>query len=73
MKPRIAPSGRAAAIVELLRSTLDATDRLDPVERDQIYTALVADLRSRRPESVSPLDLGPPTEPIRDPRSGGAR
>lgn len=62
---------RAAAIVEVFRSGLDAADRLpDPAERDAIYAALVADLRARRPESVSPLTLGPPTEAIRDPRGG---
>lgn len=37
-----------------------------------IYTALVTDLRSCRPDAVSPTMLGPPTEPIRlDPRGGG--
>lgn len=61
-------TSRAAAIVELLRTTIDTTDQLDPADRDWIYRALVADLRSRRPESVSSLTLGPPTEPIRDPR-----
>jgi len=73
MKPRTAPTGRAASITEILRTTLDAVDRLDADERDGIYRAIVADLRARRPESVSPLTLGPPTEPIRDPRSGGDR
>jgi hypothetical protein len=61
-------TARFAALAELFRTTLDAADRLDPVERDALYAALVADLRARRPESVSPLTLGPPTEPIRDPR-----
>lgn len=61
-------TSRAAAAIELIRTALAAADRLDPVERDAIYTALVADLRSRQPEAVSPLRLGPPTEPIRDPR-----
>lgn len=60
---------RAAALVEVFRAALDATDRLSPADRDGIYQALVADLRSRRPESVSPMKMGPPTEPIRDPRS----
>jgi hypothetical protein len=59
---------RASAIVEVIRWALDEADKLDPRERDQLYAALVADLRSRRPESVSPLTIGPPTEPIRDPR-----
>ena len=35
---------------------------------DAIYTALVADLRSRRDEAMSPMTLGPSTEAIRDPR-----
>jgi len=61
-------TSRAAAIGELIRTPLAAADQLDTVERDAIYTALVADLRSRRPEAVSPMTLGPPTEPIRDPR-----
>lgn len=66
-------TARAVAVAELIRTALAAADRLDPVERDAIYTALVTDLRSRRPEMVSPMTLGPPTEPIRDPRSGGGR
>lgn len=63
-------TARCAAVAELLRTALDAADRLDPDERDQLYRALVADMRSRRPESVRPLTLGPPTDPaaIRDPR-----
>lgn len=61
-------TARAAAIAEMFRVALDATDKLDPIERDRIYAALVSDLRARRPESVSPLTLGPPTEPIFDPR-----
>ncbi len=66
-------SAASAACIEVLRSVLDRVDRLpDPSERDRIYTALVAGLRSRRPESVSPLHLGPPTEPIRDPRGEAA-
>lgn len=63
-------TARCAEVVELLRSALDAADLLDPAERDELYRLLVADMRSRRPESVSPLTLGPPTDPaaIRDPR-----
>jgi hypothetical protein len=34
-------------------------DRPDPAERHRIYAALVADLRLRRPESVSPLTRRP--------------
>ncbi|MCX5742628.1 MAG: hypothetical protein NT062_09050 [Proteobacteria bacterium] len=59
-----------ATIIEILRSTLDATDALhDPTDRERIYSALVGDLRSRRPVNVAPITFGPPTEPIRDPRS----
>ncbi|HEU5275122.1 MAG TPA: hypothetical protein VFU97_15785 [Xanthobacteraceae bacterium] len=66
-------TARAAAVAELIRTALAAADQLDPVERESIYKALFADLRARRPEAVSPMTLGPPTEPIRDPRSGGRR
>lgn len=59
---------RGSAIVELMRQTLKSVDTLQPAERDLVYTMLVSDLRARRPESVSPLTLGPPTEPIKDPR-----
>jgi hypothetical protein len=52
-------TARAAAVAELIRTALAAADRLDPAERDAIYTVLVADLRSRRSESVSPLSLSP--------------
>jgi hypothetical protein len=61
-------TARATAIAELIRTVLTAADQLDPVERDAIYTALVADLRSRRDEAMSPMTLGPSTEAIRDPR-----
>ncbi|HEX7841011.1 MAG TPA: hypothetical protein VF469_26220 [Kofleriaceae bacterium] len=42
-------TARGGAVAELIRTALAAADQLDPVERDAIYTALVADLRSRRP------------------------
>lgn len=61
-------SARAAAIAEILRSALEALRSLDPADRDALTAALVADIRSASPESVSALRLGPPTEPIRDPR-----
>lgn len=64
-------TARAAAVAELIRTALAAADRLDPVERDALYTALAADLRARRPEAVSPMTLGPLTEPIRDLKRGG--
>lgn len=66
-------SAIAAAVAKLIRTALAAAGQLDPVERDAIYTALVADLRARRSEAMSPMTLDPPTEPIRDPRSGGGR
>lgn len=60
---------RASAILERIRGQLALLEKLSPADRDTVIAALVADLRSRDPESVSPLRLGPPTEPIRDPRS----
>lgn len=67
-------TARAAAVAELIRTALAAADQLDPIERGAIYAALVADLRSRWPEAVSPRTLGAPTEPIRDLRGpGGGR
>lgn len=61
---------RVAALTEVLRSTLHTVDEsCTPAEADAIYAALVAHVRVRRPESVSPLGtLPPPTEAIRDPR-----
>jgi hypothetical protein len=62
-------SPRASAIVEVVRSALAAVDELEPAEQDLIISTIVADLRSRRPTAVAPLGvLGPPTEPICDPR-----
>ena len=62
-------STRGAALVEVFRAGLAALDDLEPAEQDAIVGALVADLRARRPAAVAPLGtLGPPTEPIRDPR-----
>jgi hypothetical protein len=52
-------TARAAAVAELIRTALDAADQPDPAERERIYAALVADLRLRRPESVSPLTRRP--------------
>ncbi len=63
-------TARAAAAVEILRSTLATIDSLDPEEQDHIIGALVADLRARRPVAVSCLStLPPPGEVIRDPRT----
>lgn len=63
-------STRGAALVEVFRAALAALDYLEPAEQDAIVGAMVADLRARRPMSVAPLgELGPPTEPPRDPRS----
>lgn len=73
MTPRIpgVTSARGAALVEVFRSALATLDGLDPAEQSAIVGSLVADLRARRPIAVAPLGvLGPPTEPIRDPRSG---
>lgn len=62
-------STRGAALVEVFRAALAALDDLEPDEQDAIVRALVADLRARRPVAVAPLGvLGPPTEPIADPR-----
>lgn len=59
---------RAHSIVEIIRQALIAAESCEPAEADLIYAMLVNDLRSRRPECVSALTLGPPTELIRDPR-----
>ena len=62
-------SARGVAIVEVLRSALATLDTLEPAEQAAIVGAIVGDLRARRPVAVAPLGvLGPPTEPIRDPR-----
>jgi hypothetical protein len=63
---------RVAAVIEVIRSALVTTDEaMTPDEQDQVYSALLAHIRARRPETVSPLGtLPPPTEPIRDPRGG---
>lgn len=59
--------------IESLRATLSIVDScLAPADADAVYTALVAHIRARRPESVSPLGTLPgPTETIRDPRAKG--
>lgn len=62
-------STRGAALVEVFRAALAALANLEPAEQDAIVGAIVADLRARRPVAVAPLGvLGPPTEPITDPR-----
>jgi hypothetical protein len=62
-------SVRGAALVEVIRSALASLDGLEPAEQDAIVSALVANLRARRPVAVAPLGaLGPPMEPIVDPR-----
>ena len=59
----------ASAILEVIRSALDRSDKLDAAEAELVFSTLVADLRARRPMSVAPLSvLAAPTEPIRDPR-----
>lgn len=52
-------TSRAAAAIELIRTALLAADQLDPAERDAVYGALMDGLRSRRPEAVPPMNLGP--------------
>jgi hypothetical protein len=62
-----------AACIEVIRSALAVVDQsLAPIEQDEVYRALTAHIRARRPENVSPLGvLPPPTDQIRDPRRGG--
>ena len=60
---------RATADLRTAVAELAALDRYAPDEVAAVVAALVAHLRSWRPESVAPLGtLGPPTEAIRDPR-----
>lgn len=60
----------AAAVIELIRSALHTADEaLTPAGADEVYTALVAHIRARRPESVSPLSAWEPTEVPHDPRT----
>ena len=61
---------REIAILEQLRGALAAVDQdFEPDAQERIYRALVAHVRSRRPDSVVPLGtLPPPGEVIRDPR-----
>lgn len=66
MSPAGADIGRELAA---LLTKLREHERTHPAEAEAITCALVAHLRSWKPESVSPLRLGPPTEPIRDPRA----
>lgn len=64
---------RLARAIEHLRFAFDelaACAPHAPAAVDRVLTVTVAHLRSWRPESVTPLGvLGPPTEPIRDPRT----
>lgn len=64
---------RIARAVQHIRyglAELAKLERSAPAAVARIVGLLVAHLRSWRPESVTPLgDLGPPTEPIRDPRT----
>lgn len=63
--------GAGLALVRRFAADLDALRQLakhDPAAAETIVATLVAHLRSARPESVSPMALGPPAEPIRDPR-----
>lgn len=61
---------RANALVEVIRSALHTVDEsLAPAEADAVYAAIVAHVRARRPESVSPLGVLPPPGEVCDPRS----
>lgn len=63
-------SARGTALVEVFRASPAALAALEPAEQDAIVGAIVVDLRARRPVAVAALGgLGPPTEPIADPRS----
>lgn len=66
------PTG--SAIVEVFREMFEAMRELEktaPGDVDRLVAMLVGHIRAWRPESITPLgDLGPPTEVIRDPRSG---
>lgn len=60
---------RGAAIVETIRAALDRLEHLPLDEQEAIYSALVRDLASRRPECVASMaHQWQPTEPERDPR-----
>lgn len=60
---------RVRAGLQHALAELDDVERYAPGEVAAIVGALVAHVRSWRPESVAPLGtLGPPTDAIRDPR-----
>ena len=46
----------------------DVLERLDPFAADRLRAALWGQLRARYPASPTPLGLGEPTGPVRDPR-----
>jgi hypothetical protein len=68
----VSTAGLATALIELQRSIfqrLEHLSKVSPGEADRFMAMVIAHLRAFRPEAVSPLGaLGPPTEPIRDPR-----
>lgn len=65
---------RAAAELRHGLAELAELERVAPQEVAAVAAALVAHLRSWRPEAVAPLGtLPPPTDRIRDPRATGAR
>lgn len=57
-------TARGAAVRELVRQVFASIDTLPTDEQETITSAIVAHLRSSRPESVSPLGTLHPTEPI---------
>lgn len=64
---------RASAIAEVFRTGFAAVPSLDPADVDELVLAIVGHLRQLRPEQFGCLSTLPvPTEPVRDPRSGGA-
>lgn len=64
---------RATEQLRQVLADLRELERDHPAAVQRVVDLLIADLRSWHPEAVAPLGvLGPPTEPIRDPR-GGAR
>ena len=71
-------TARATAIAELIRTALAAAGRVPTFRRDDLDAYLLGGHAAdqvrggdiRQPESVSPLALGPPTDPAatRDPQ-----
>ncbi len=63
-----------AAAAEIIRAAFGVLDELradHPAEVARVYEQVIAHVRSSVPASMPLGDLGPPTEPIRDPRGEG--